>query len=139
MAGGGIDRHAGRGQPLSAGLVDPDDVGRKAVAQNAADIEAMGARATAFVVGFGAPPETAAAQVNALADGMWDEAARVGASIVGGDRSPARNGSVSVTVLGDLAGRAPVLRSGARPGSQLAVAGQLRVFGCRICAVAQRY
>jgi thiamine-monophosphate kinase len=105
----------------------PHDVGRKAVAQNAADIEAMGARATAFVVGFGAPPETAAAQVNALADGMWDEAARVGASIVGGDLVASPQWIVSVTVLGDLAGRAPVLRSGARSGSQLAVAGQL---GC---------
>ena len=30
----------------------PHDVGRKAIAQNAADIEAMGARATAFVVGL---------------------------------------------------------------------------------------
>ena len=29
----------------------PHDVGRKAIAQNAADIEAMGARPTAFVVG----------------------------------------------------------------------------------------
>jgi thiamine-monophosphate kinase len=95
------------------------------VAQNAADIEAMGARVTAFVVGFGAPPETAAAQVNALADGMWDEAARVGASIVGGDLVASPQWVVSVTVLGDLAGRAPVLRSGARSGSQLAVAGQL--------------
>jgi thiamine-monophosphate kinase len=105
----------------------PHDVGRKAVAQNAADIEAMGARVTAFVVGFGAPPETAAAQVNALADGMWDEAARVGASIVGGDLVASPQWVVSVTVLGDLAGRAPVLRSGARSGSQLAIAGQL---GC---------
>ena len=33
----------------------PHDIGRKAIAQNAADIEAMGARATAFVVAFGAP------------------------------------------------------------------------------------
>ena len=33
----------------------PHDVGRKAIAQNAADIEAMGAQATAFVVAFGAP------------------------------------------------------------------------------------
>ena len=33
----------------------PHDVGRKAIAQNAADIEAMGAAATAFVVAFGAP------------------------------------------------------------------------------------
>ena len=36
----------------------PHDVGRKAIAQNAADIEAMGARATAFVVAFGAPADT---------------------------------------------------------------------------------
>jgi thiamine-monophosphate kinase len=32
---------------------------------------------------------------------------------------------VSMTVLGDMAGRPPVLRSGARPGSRIAVAGQL--------------
>ena len=37
----------------------PHDVGRKAIAQNAADIEAMGAAATAFVVAFGAPGDTA--------------------------------------------------------------------------------
>ena len=37
----------------------PHDIGRKAIAQNAADIEAMGARATAFVVAFGAPAEHA--------------------------------------------------------------------------------
>jgi thiamine-monophosphate kinase len=105
----------------------PHDIGRKAVAQNAADIEAMGARVTAFVVGFGAPAETPAAQVDALADGMWDEAGRIGAGIVGGDLVSSPHWVVSVTVLGDLGGRAPVLRSGARPGSQLAVIGQL---GC---------
>ncbi|HEY1838823.1 MAG TPA: thiamine-phosphate kinase [Mycobacterium sp.] len=103
----------------------PHDVGRKAMAQNAADIEAMGARTTAFVVGFGAPAETPTAQVNALADGMWDEAGRIGASIVGGDLVSSPQWVVSVTVLGDLSGRAPVLRSGARPGSQLAVSGEL--------------
>ncbi len=48
----------------------PHDVGRKAIAQNAADIEAMGGRATAFVVAFGAPGDTSAAQVVELADGM---------------------------------------------------------------------
>jgi thiamine-monophosphate kinase len=103
----------------------PHDIGRKAVAQNAADIEAMGARVTAFVVGFGAPAETPAAQLNALADGMWYEAGRVGAGIVGGDLVSSPQWVVSVTVLGDLGGRSPVLRSGARPGAQLAVLGQL--------------
>jgi thiamine-monophosphate kinase len=103
----------------------PHDVGRKAVAQNAADIEAMGGRATAFVVSLGAPPETSTAQVSALADGMWDEAGRIGAGIVGGDLVSSPLWVVSMTVLGDLAGRPPVLRSGARSGSRIAVAGQL--------------
>lgn len=103
----------------------PHDVGRKAVAQNAADIEAMGARPTAFVVAFGAPPETPTAHVGALADGMWEEAGRVGAGIVGGDLVSCPQWVVSVTVLGDLAGRAPVLRAGARPGAVIAAVGEL--------------
>jgi thiamine-monophosphate kinase len=103
----------------------PHDVGRKAIAQNAADIEAMGARATAFVAGFGAPGDTPAADVDALADGMWDEAGRIGAGIVGGDLVSCPQWVLSVTVLGDLDGRAPVLRSGAKAGSVLAVAGEL--------------
>ncbi|OQZ95143.1 thiamine-phosphate kinase [Mycolicibacter algericus] len=103
----------------------PHDVGRKAIAQNATDIEAMGARPTAFVVGFGAPADTAAADAAALADGMWDEAARLGAGVVGGDLVQADSWVVSVTVLGELAGRTPVLRSGARPGAVVAVAGGL--------------
>ncbi len=103
----------------------PHDVGRKAIAQNAADIEAMGGRATAFVAGFGAPPETPIAQVGALAEGMWEEAGRIGAGIVGGDLVSSPQWVLSLTVLGDLDGRAPVLRSGAHPGSMIAVAGEL--------------
>jgi thiamine-monophosphate kinase len=103
----------------------PGDVGRKAIAQNAADIEAMGGRATAFVVAFGAPGDTTAAQVGALVDGMWDEARRVGAGIAGGDLVSCPQWVISVTVLGDLGGRAPVLRSGAKAGSVVAATGEL--------------
>ena len=103
----------------------PHDIGRKAIAQNAADVEAMGAAATGFVVAFGAPPDTPAKQVSELADGMWDEARRVGAGIVGGDLVSSPQWVVSVTVLGDLAGRAPVTRSGATVGSVVAVCGEL--------------
>ena len=103
----------------------PHDVGRKAIAQNAADIEAMGGAATAFVVAFGAPGGTAAAQALELADGMWQEARGFGAGIVGGDLVSAPQWVISVTALGDMAGRAPVLRSGARVGDTLAVAGGL--------------
>jgi thiamine-monophosphate kinase len=103
----------------------PQHVGRKAIAQNAADVEAMGGRATAFVVAIGAPADTPANQVSELADGMWEEAGRIGAGIVGGDLVSCPQWVVSVTVLGDLAGRAAVRRAGAQPGALIAVTGQL--------------
>ena len=56
----GVDRHAGRGQALPAGLVDATRRRPQGHRANAADIEAMGAAATAFVVAFGAPGDTAA-------------------------------------------------------------------------------
>lgn len=103
----------------------PNDVGRKSIAQNAADIEAMGARPTAFVVAFGAPSDTPAEQVLALADGMWQEAESMGAGIAGGDLVSAPQWVISVTVLGDLEGREPVRRGGAGPGDVVAVTGDL--------------
>ncbi|MGV0813974.1 thiamine-phosphate kinase [Mycolicibacterium boenickei] len=103
----------------------PHDIGRKAIAQNAADIEAMGGRATAFVVAFGAPADTSVTAAAELSDGLWDEARRLGASIAGGDLVSAPLWVISVTVLGDLGGREPVRRSGARAGETVAVSGDL--------------
>ena len=56
---------------------------------------------------------------------MWDEAEELGAGIAGGDLVSCPQWVISVTVLGDLDGRAPVLRSGAKAGSVIAVAGEL--------------
>ena len=103
----------------------PHDVGRKAIAQNAADVEAMGATPTAFVVSFGAPGSTRGDDVLRLSDGMWDEVGRFGGSIVGGDLVAAPQWVISVTALGDLGGRDPVLLGGARPGDVVAVTGRL--------------
>lgn len=103
----------------------PHDVGRKAIAQNAADIEAMGASPTGFVVALGAPSDTRVGQLDALADGMWEEAQRVGAGIVGGDLVASPQWVVSVTALGDLCGGEPVTRAGATAGSVIAVCGEL--------------
>jgi thiamine-monophosphate kinase len=103
----------------------PHDVGRKAIAQNAADIEAMGATTTAFVVAFGAPGDTQTQQALELADGMWHEAGLLGAGIVGGDLVSAPQWVISVTALGDLAGHAAVRLGGARVGDIVAVVGDL--------------
>jgi thiamine-monophosphate kinase len=103
----------------------PRDVGRKAIAQNAADVEAMGATPTAFVVAFGAPGDTSSDDAIALSDGMWEEARRFGAGIVGGDLVAAPQWVIAVTALGDLSFRAPILLDGARPGDSVAVVGDL--------------
>lgn len=113
----------------------PHDVGRKSIAQNAADIEAMGARASAFVVAFGAPPDTPATQVLELVDGMWQEAESIRAGIAGGDLVSAPQWVISVTVLGDLDGREPVRRSGAKSGDVVALVGDVgrSAAGYQLC------
>ncbi|MEU2123105.1 thiamine-monophosphate kinase [Nocardia niwae] len=102
----------------------PEDVGRKAIAQNAADVVAMGATPTAFVVALGCPADTPVAVIDGLADGMWAEAARAGASIAGGDLVRSRELVISVTAFGDPVG-APITRADARVGDVVAVAGRL--------------
>ncbi|WP_261808330.1 thiamine-monophosphate kinase [Nonomuraea sp. C10] len=101
------------------------DVGRKAAAQNLADVAAMGAVPTAIVVGLGIPAGLPVTWLDALTDGFRDECALVGASVAGGDITRCDLVVIGVTVLGDLQGRPPVERSGARPGHVVAVAGRL--------------
>jgi thiamine-monophosphate kinase len=102
------------------------DVGWKAAAQNLSDINAMGARATSLVVSLTMPPETAVAWVEDFADGLSAAIRQLGApdcAVAGGDLGGGRELAVSVAILGTLDGHAPVLRSGARPGDTLALAG----------------
>jgi thiamine-monophosphate kinase len=101
------------------------DVGHKAAAQNLADIAAMGAVPTALLVGLAAPPDLPLQWALELADGMRAECELVGASVVGGDVTRADAVVVAGTALGSLEGRHAVLRSGARIGDVVAVAGRL--------------
>ena len=101
------------------------DVGVKAAARSLADIAAMGAVNTALLVALATPGTLPARWATDLASGLAAEATRAGAGIVGGDTARADSVTLSVTALGDLEGRSPVLRSGARPGDVIAVAGQL--------------
>ncbi|MDQ0678008.1 thiamine-monophosphate kinase [Arthrobacter pascens] len=102
------------------------DVGWKAAAQNLSDINAMGATATSMVVSLTLPPETPVSWVEDLADGLTAGIRELGAvdcSVAGGDLGRGREISVTVAVLGTLSGGRAVLRSGARPGDVLALAG----------------
>jgi thiamine-monophosphate kinase len=101
------------------------DIGAKAAAQNLADVAAMGAVPVALLVGFAAPGGLAVSWARDLVAGLAAECARAGATVVGGDVSSAESVVLAVTALGDLAGRDPVTRAGARPGDVLAYAGVL--------------
>jgi thiamine-monophosphate kinase len=103
----------------------PGDVGGKAAARNLADVAAMGAVPVALLVGLAAPGDLPVAWAEAMVDGIAAESARAGAAVLGGDVSGAGTIMVAITALGELAGREPVTRAGARPGDVLAVAGVL--------------
>lgn len=99
------------------------DIGHKAAAANISDVNAMGGRATALLVGLGAPPQLETAWAMEFADGLAAEAAKVGASVVGGDVTRADQITISITVLG-VCEHGIVRRSGAQPGDVVALAGR---------------
>jgi thiamine-monophosphate kinase len=99
------------------------DIGHKVAAANLSDINAMGGTATALTVGLAAPADLPSAWALELAQGIAEECALVGASVVGGDLTAADQVVVAVTALGSVQGD-PVRRSGARPGDVVAIAGR---------------
>lgn len=103
------------------------DLGVKAAAVNLADVAAMGARPTALLVALALPDALPVAFVDDLARGLraaCDDLAP-GCAIEGGDLTASDTLTIAVTAVGVLDGVAPVLRSGARPGDIVAVAGEL--------------
>ena len=105
----------------------PHDLGWKAAASNLADVAAMGAAPTALVVAIAAPADSPVSLLEGIADGLRDAclALAPGCGVVGGDLSVSATLTIAVTAFGDLAGRAPVLRSAARIGDVVAVSGVL--------------
>jgi thiamine-monophosphate kinase len=99
------------------------DVGHKAAAEALSDINAMGGRATALLVGFGAPPDLDARWALEFADALAEEAAKVGAGVVGGDVTRADVVTIAVSVLG-VCEHGAVRRDGAAAGDLVALAGR---------------
>ncbi|MBA2695525.1 MAG: thiamine-phosphate kinase [Ornithinimicrobium sp.] len=104
----------------------PSDVGGKVVAQNLADLAAMGGVGTGLLVTLVAPGDLPVRWATDFADGLVAAAARAGVPVLGGDLSSSEGAViVSVTALGEVPGQGAVLRSGAVAGQVLAVSGPL--------------
>jgi thiamine-monophosphate kinase len=103
----------------------PADIGHRAAVRSLADVAAMGAVPTALLVALAAPPGLSSSWALELAAGLAAEAERAGATVAGGDTARFDVVLLAVTGLGDLQGRPPVTRAGARPGDVVAVAGPL--------------
>ena len=101
------------------------DVGWRAAMQNIADIDAMGAVATALQVTLAAPPSTPVDFVLGLADGLREACEPHGVGVVGGDLSGSHEIVVAITVLGETHGTEPITRADALVGDVIAVSGPL--------------
>ena len=105
----------------------PYQLGRKAIVQNFADIQAMGARPLAVVVALSLPPErTRLSFITGLAQGMAQELEAYSAELVGGDVTAGDQIVVSVSAIGSLVGNLPPLTlGGAQPGQHVIAHGAI--------------
>ncbi len=127
---GGVARAGERAGEAGEFILEPArssgyDVGRKAATQNLADVAAMGARPASLFISLSLPGSTPYGWIDGFAHGIVDGINACGATecvIGGGDIGDSTEMSVTVTALG-YTDRA-VLRSGARPGDTIALAGR---------------
>ncbi len=110
------------GVHFDLGWHPPRLLGRKAVAVNASDIAAMGGVCRYALLALALPARLDRPFVDGLLAGVADGLASCGARLVGGDTVASPAGlALTVTLLGEAA--EPVLRSGARAGDRILVAG----------------
>ncbi|MDR3205730.1 MAG: thiamine-phosphate kinase [Candidatus Methanoplasma sp.] len=101
-----------------------EQFGWTAAAVNFSDMAGMGARPIGLLASFAMPGDMDESSLYEMVGGMDRCAEHCGTHIIGGDTKPGP-GIIVGTALGSLDGRAPLLRSGARPGDMVAVTGRL--------------
>lgn len=104
----------------------PEDVGEKAVVQNFADIEAMGARPVAILLALSAPLDTPLETVRGIAQGIGKRCAKYNAELIGGDVTTSTELILTISAIGHLGGDRPGLSLGAaRAGQKVVAHGKL--------------
>jgi thiamine-monophosphate kinase len=103
----------------------PDSVGYKALARATSDLAAMGATPRFFLLTLAVPSAHTSAWLDAFLKGMARAARELDITVIGGDTTQSRTVFISITVLGEIAPRRALTRSGARPGDIIYVSGKL--------------
>ena len=97
------------------------EIGAKITAANLADIYAMGGDPKYLLVSAGLTADFGIAEITELAQGIAEEAALVGAYVVGGDISRAEQLVISISVFGEVEN--PITRSEAKVGDSVVISG----------------
>jgi len=118
--------------------ITPQQLGRKALAINLSDIASMGGRPRYALVSLGLPKDLAVSWVDALYDGLQEEAARFSTSIVGGNITGSPLILVDITLFGEVEEDRLLRRSGARVGDRLLVTGTLGASGAGLAWLVAR-
>jgi len=103
----------------------PRLLGRKLVAVNLSDIAAMGGTPAFAFLTLAAPADFPLADTDEIVAGVIERCAGEKVCLAGGDLSRAGLLFLSLTLMGSAALPAPVYRSGARPGDDLYLTGEL--------------
>lgn len=116
----------------------PEEIGKRAILQNFADIEAMGARPVAAVLGLSAPESTPVDTIEGIARGVEAQVAFYNAELVGGDLTGGDSLTLSVTAIGSLGGSAaPLTLDRARAGQQVVAAGRIGYSGAGLALLSR--
>jgi len=100
-----------------------EDLGWKAIAVNLSDIAAMGGVPKYAMVSLALPGEMDADYVVCLYQGMGEIANKFDVAIVGGNIASADKVNITVSLIGSLEGKTPLLRSATCPGDLVAITG----------------
>ena len=104
----------------------PDAIGHRALAVNLSDLAAMGAAPRLALLSFALPPDLLCVDFDRIVDGLVAVAAAHRVHVAGGNltRSPAAL-VLDVTAVGAVKRRSVLRRTGAKPGDELYVTGEV--------------
>jgi thiamine-monophosphate kinase len=113
------------GVHFTRALMPLEDAGWRAMAANASDLAAMGARPVLATIALGIPADLDTEGVLGLYRGLVASADAVELTIVGGDLSRAPALTIAIAAVGEVRATNAKRRDGGRPGDVVAVTGPL--------------